>query len=312
MKSVLLCGCGNIGFRHLQALSKLDVPTDICVIEPSADAEPRILELFAGASGTGHRFELLTALPANKRRFDLAIIATSANARRAAFDAITTRHQVGVMVLEKVLFQTIGDLDAVAAALAAQNISAYVNCGRRYFPGYQSARQRWVGVGPLDIAIDGAGFGLASNGIHLLDLAEYLNRSPVVALDASGLEPGFVEAKRVGCIELHGTLQAELQNGARLKITCRNQPTMAFKVSISGQGVAAKVDELARTIEERGVVAPFEAKHVSESTDIYADAVNTGATGLTPYADSARQHRHFLAAINMHLGLPHDAVCPIS
>lgn len=312
MKSVLLCGCGNIGFRHLQAMAAMPTAASITIVEPNVAAHPRIAEFTAGATGKGHGFTLTTDVPQDDAGYDLVVIATSANTRRAAFEAITARHRVGVMILEKVLFQTLADLDAVGAALSAKGIAAYVNCGRRYFPGYREAKARWKAGRPLDVTVTGAAYGLASNGIHLIDVAEYLNDAALVSLDAAGLRPGSVEAKRDGCVEVFGRITGTLSNGARLTIDCADEPAIAIGVAVEGQGVSARIDELARQITEGGATGSFAAKHVSETWEIYDEALTLGSTGLTPYADSARQHRHFLTALNRHLGLPEDAVCPIS
>lgn len=312
MKNVLLCGCGNIGFRHLQAMAAMPTRAAITVVEPNAAAHPRIADFMGGATAAGHRFTLTADVPQDDTAYDLAVIATSANTRRAAFQAITDRHQVRVMVLEKVLFQTLADLDAVGAALTEKGIAAYVNCGRRYFPGYREAKARWQAGRPLDVTVAGAAFGLASNGIHLIDLAEYLNDAALVSLDAAGLRPGSVEAKRDGCVEVFGRITGTLSNGARLTIDCADDPAISIAVTVAGQGLSARIDELARQITEGGATGPFAAKHVSETWEIHDEALTRGTTGLTPYADSARQHRHFLTALNRHLGRAEDAVCPIS
>jgi predicted dehydrogenase len=307
MKTVLLCGCGNIGFRHLQAMVQMPEAVAITIVEPNMAAHARIAA-FTDGDTQGHRFTLLTDGPITHTNFDLVVIATSADTRRAAFDAII-RHDVGVMILEKVLFQTIADLDDVQDVLTTRGIAAFVNCARRYFPGYWDVRAALTG--PVDVTVTGAGYGLASNGIHLLDLAEYLNGAGLATLTAD-LVPGSVEAKRAGCVEVFGRMTGTLANGARVDIMCDDAPDMAVRVGIVGQGYAATIDELARTITVDGVSAPFASRFVSETWEIYHQALTTGTTDLTPYADSVRQHRLFLTAISQHLGLGPSAACPIS
>ena len=59
---------------------------------------------------------------------------------------------------------------------------------------------------------------------------------------------------------------------------------------------------------------PFISHNVSETTGIYEDVLLTRSCVLTPYADSARQHRHYLRALQSHLVLQSgaDIVVPIS
>ena len=119
VKHVLLCGCGNIGFRHLQALATIDTPAQITIVEPFTRGHGRIADFIASeASGGPERYSLLDALPEARTRFDLVVIATSADTRQAAFEAIVDHHDVGCILFEKILFQSIAALEAVGARLA--------------------------------------------------------------------------------------------------------------------------------------------------------------------------------------------------
>ena len=62
MTSVLLIGCGNIGFRHLQALVQMTEAADITIVEPAIATHPRIAALIANQTEP-HRMRLLTVLP---------------------------------------------------------------------------------------------------------------------------------------------------------------------------------------------------------------------------------------------------------
>lgn len=313
MTSVLLIGCGNIGFRHLQALVQMTEAADITIVEPAIATHPRIAALIANQTGP-HRMRLLTVLPDTATLFDLAVIATSANNRRAIIEGLLERHTVSVIILEKVLFQALADLDAVGTLLADKNVTAYVNCGRRYFPGYIALRDQFLHnrSGPLDLLVTGQAFGLASNAVHFIDLAEYLNTAALTALDGTGLLAGSVSAKRADCVEIFGTLTAQMDNGARLTVDCRADGPLGVTVRLSGEDVDIFINEPARQITQGGAPTPFASKNVSECTEIYADALRDGQCNLTPYADSVRQHRFFLSAVLDHLHLPQTSKCPVS
>jgi predicted dehydrogenase len=312
MRSVLLCGCGNIGFRHLQALSSMDFDVDLVVVEPDTGQHDRIREQFAASGRAGAR-ALLTDIPDGRHRFDLAVIATTASVRRSVIDAVLAAHEVPVMILEKVLFQTITDLEEVGALLEAEQVVAFVNCGRRAFEGYRSLRNSLSGR--VDIVVRGSALGLASNAVHFLDLAEFLNGAQITDVDPRGLETGYREGRRPGHVEVFGTLSARLDNGARLEVTSLDTDPMSIAVHLSTSSSDIVVDELARTIRIDGSgPEPFRAQHVSEGSAVYADAILQGECALTPYADSARQHRHFIRALREHIGLSNarDEPCPVS
>lgn len=315
MKNVLLCGCGNIGFRHLQAMTAMRDPAQITIVEPFEAAHGRIAEhIKAAEASTGHRFTLRGEMPSAPMHFDLAVIATSAPTRAAAYDSIVARHSVDVMILEKLLFQTLGELEAVGASIAEKGIKAFVNCGRRGFPGYQDLKASLAGLRPLNLHISGTQFGMASNTVHFLDLAEYLNDSAMVEVDVSGLQPGSVPSKRGGFVEVYGSITGRLANGATLRIDCADEPAIAVQVAVDGGGTAVRIDEVARVQVLDGATSAFAARNVSEMPEFYQNALSKGDPGLTPYVDSARQHRLFLTAMRDHLGLSNaaDEPCPIS
>lgn len=310
MKRVLLVGCGNIGFRHLQAICGVPTPLDISVVEPNIDVHGRILDQFDAASATAHRFELSTDLPDRTDPLALVVVATTAAQRRVVVEDVVARYDIAAMILEKVIFQRDADIDAVATLLGRHDVRAYVNCGRRTFDGYRQLRDRLHR--PIDVTVRGRRLGLASNAVHFLDLAEFLNGASLVSLDARDLAPGSVPGKRPGVVEIFGTVRAELDNGATLTVESLDLEPVRIEVELSDGGHVISIDELARTQVEGSVVVPFASQNVSETVEVYAEAVDEGRCSLTPYADSARQHKLFLAALRRHLDLPADASCPVS
>lgn len=315
MRSVLLAGCGNIGFRHLQALTSMNGGAEIDVVEPNIELHDRIGQHVASIDDPGFVVDLHTGLdPIARTQVDLAVVATTARHRRAVVEELLDRFDVGAIILEKVLFQTTTDLDAVAARLEDTKTPAWVNCARRTFDGYAELRRELTGDRPVDIVVDGRRLGLASNAVHFLDLAEYLNDARISEVTTDRLEPGSTASRRDGCVEIFGTLAGRLSNGADLTITSLDIEPVAVEVVLRAGDRTVRIDELARTIIEDGEQRQFAARNVSETPDVYEQVLTDGTCVLTPYADSARQHRALLSALRAHLGLADcdDVACPIS
>lgn len=318
--TVVLVGCGGIGRRHLEAIAAGGPDlrgARIHVVEPDPAAREA-----AVAAAPGLAVAASADASGAPGRADLAIVATTAQARRAALEALLARCEVPVLLLEKVLFPTRADLDAVGARLAAAGVAAFVNCGRRGFPGYDALRaevEEAADASVEAVEVDGAGWGLCSNAVHFLDLAEHLTGETVTALSGAGLDPEAVPAKRPGCVELTGTLTGRLSGGGALSIRCAAGAPRAPTVALRRGGTAWRVDEGARTVARRDAdgrdagPAPFAARHVSEMPHLYAELL-AGRSRLTPYAQSARQHALALDAFRARLGLSiaEDAPCPIS
>lgn len=315
VKQVLLCGCGNIGFRHLQAMSTMETPAHIIIVEPFQEAHERISDFISSQEESGkHSYSLASEIPSSPRTLDLVVIATNADTRQAAFEDIIARHSVSVVIFEKILFQSVQALDAVQATLEAHGIRGFVNCGRRGFDSYHALFDELDENLPTHVTVTGSAFGLASNAVHFLDLIEFLNRSSVGRVDLSGLHPNAVESKRAGFYEIFGTLEGMLKNGAALSVTCEDDDTMNIVISIQNGDKNYQINELKGTIVRDDQVGPFEIKYVSGMPQIYDQALEYGDPGLTPYIDSANQHRLYLRAMCKYLGLPtaDETLCPIS
>jgi len=313
--AVALIGCGNIGFRHLQAITSGAEPASVTVVEPNVAAHERINEHIAQTAASSSKgVTLVTEIPTSPQAFDLVVVATTTDTRRAVVDTLLDRHRVNVLILEKVLFPRVADLDEIGERIDDLGVTAFVNCGRRTFPGYVELRHQLAGRAVHRIAVRGNRFGLASNTVHFLDVAEFLTGAAITSVSADGLQPGHVPSKRAGSIEVFGTLAAELSDGSRLTIECLDQDPVAVDVDIEADGLSVTIDEVGRTVTADGEVRPFGLQTVSETTWIYDDALRTGSCSLTPYVDSARQHRAYLNALRPHLGLSNDAddPCPIS
>ena len=86
-------------------------------------------------------------------------------------------------------------------------------------------------------------------------------------------------------------------------------------VTLTTDSQTTTIDELQRTTTTNDTdPVPFVAQNVSETPEIYEDAALGRSPSLTPYADSARQHRYYLDALCDHLGLAGTSSepCPIS
>jgi len=289
-------------------------PAHVTVVEPNAAAHERIREQFEVASASPKSFDLRSAMPDTPQAFDLVVVATTTDTRRAAVEALLDRHDVNALILEKVLFPRVVDLGDVGQRLANRGVTGFVNCGRRTFPGYVALRDELADQQINRISVRGKSFGLASNAIHFLDLAEFLTGAGITSVSAAGLEPGSVPSKRAGSVEVFGTLSAELSDGSHIDIECRDEDPVFVEVTLETDRRTVVIDETAATVTEGGMTRDFAWQTVSATTWIYDDALRTGTCSLTPYADSARQHRAYLTALRPHLGLSNDAddPCPIS
>ncbi|MDD5302476.1 MAG: Gfo/Idh/MocA family oxidoreductase [Elusimicrobia bacterium] len=299
---IVVVGAGQLGSRHLQALALMPGPVRLFVLEPSAEAraraESRYAEVRTPSSPLPRFLDHASELPAV---IDAAVIATNADARLAALKTLLNGRRVRHVILEKVLFPTVAELDEAGDLLDRATAQAWVNCPRRLWPVYREMKALLGGKGPLTLDVAGPQWGLGSNAVHFLDLFQYLTGT-TPDLDASGLDAEPVASKRPGFLELTGTLRGSSPAGA-LSLTSTAAGLGPVRVRIDAPGISREIDEAGCGVPQSRLT------HLPVQ-----DLLATGACGLTPYKDSAELHRRLLPAYLAHFRRrsPETVACPIT
>lgn len=299
---IVVVGAGQLGSRHLQALALMPGPARLFVVEPSAEAraraESRYAEVRSPASARPSFLDQTSELPSG---IDAAVIATNADARLAALKTLLSGRRVRHVILEKVLFPSVADLDEAGDLLDRAAAKAWVNCPRRLWPVYREMKDLLAGKRPFRLEVAGPQWGLGSNAVHFLDLFQFLTGT-TPDLDASGLDAEPVASKRPGFLELTGTLRGSSPAGV-LSLTSTAAGAGPVSVRIEAPGVSRAIDEAACGVPQSRLT------HVPVQ-----ELLATGACGLTPYAESAELHRRLLPAFLAHFRRrsPRIEACPIT
>lgn len=325
LKNVLLIAVGNIGFRHFQALLNCRSTFALHVVDLDAAAIERA-KTYAADNANGRTIRYYASLTeiAAPTTFHTAIIATSSLPRRAVFEELISLHTVKNIIFEKVLFPHIEDYPTVESLLNGAGISAYVNCGRRTMDTYIALREELRDKHPLFFSLRGGDWGLACNGIHIIDLFAFLAGMKDYSVSCSGalLEDKLFESKRPGYIEFYGKLVGRLGKDTCFSIECTHGQTEA-EIEIYTETTYYRIYEAGGTIMSQALdgSAPVNISHVSlppvsQITNQVVDRLFNGEpAGLTCYQESAQLHvailREFIKKRNMLLGKEED-LCPIT
>ena len=131
-KRILLVGAGQIGSRHLQGLARSKMSLAIEIMEPLASAREIAMQRFREIPVNGGIKELIAIENLDSSSFDgyvdLAIIATNAATRYDVIQNVLNRIEIPFLILEKVLFQRISDIDNIEKLLSEKACKAWVNC----------------------------------------------------------------------------------------------------------------------------------------------------------------------------------------
>lgn len=324
---VLLIGAGGIGSRHLQALARSRLNLSIEILEPIVSARDEAVRRFRQIphdAGT-KEVRLIDGLGSSAflGNADVAIVATGAAVRCSVIQNLLDRIKVRFLILEKVLFQRLPDIDAVGTLLEEKRCRAWVNHARRLFSYSQSLRKLFAGD-VLAMSAQGGNWGLGCNGIHLFDLLAYLSgASSPDGWNIGSLDRAVYESRRSGYKEFGGRVGFRLQGGHEVTMKDDKASEAPLVIDIIGRHARATIMERAALMlvshrenewkmEQIKIHIPFQSELTHK---VVEEILTQGACGLTEYGESARLHKAYLSAFLEHMqkvtGVNHD-VCPIT
>jgi len=324
MKQIALIGAGQIGSRHLQALSLLDFPADIYVVDPSSTslltAKERFSEVVSPEfRGKVHYAGSMEDMPG---AMDAAIVATAADGRLELVRRLLDHINVQFIILEKIVFNEISHFDDARVLLDKAGTIAFVNCARRMQDIYlDSIKDAFCRASVTDFAVEGPRWDIGCNGVHFLDLFSFLSGDIAAELNPAFLEPGTRSSKRKEYSEFHGSLTGLSGKGALLRLSSLDK-TLApsLRVKILSDEARAMIDETngIAILERRanGWVKneiPFILQHQSQLSHIaIQQLIREGKCQLPSLDECVTNHVELIKALNRHLGLPGNHRCPIT
>lgn len=323
MKKVYLIGAGKFGSRHLQGLKLLKLPLALTVIDPSSKALEMARERYKATSSSqvGHKIRYERQLPKLGRDdLDLAIIATTADARAEIIKKLLGSGGVKYFILEKLLFQKPRDYQTVRELLSQAKAKAWVNCSMRVMPFYQKIKRKLAGQKVYFRSIFGK-YGLVTNAIHYLDYVTYLTGDDKFSLDTRGLDPYLVTSHRPRFPELSGTLRANFKNGSQVMVTSYDYyddgpPHVEIRINTSkhrykiydleGKGfVSSKEDHWQWKKVDTAI--PLQSQMTAQ---VVQEILKKGNSNLPNYDEAAFTHLQLLEPLklflNKHLGKTFD------
>lgn len=303
MKNVLLVGAGNLGRRHLQSLKNSRYPIRIFVVEPFDEA--RSLAKSAMEQAPGSQPEKVVSFHGSlddiDQKIDIVIDATPATGR---LEILRRTLSLGAkdLVLEKVAFNSVGDIDQAAALIEQTSAHAWVNCPRRLNPFYIQLRTILQNEAIIRFEVNGENFGMACNAIHFIDLFSYLAQRHTYTISLDKVQ-NIVPSKRSNYIEFFGAAAGAFDSGPEFKIHCHESPSgVGFDIRVITSLNEYRINEISGQVKitdqnGRCETQDFRQPYQSELTGPLVDAIiETRRCGLTTFSESMALHRPFINA----------------
>jgi len=308
MNKIAVIGAGQLGSRHLQGLSLIDVPCTFYLIDPfqpSLDqARQRLLEMPVNKNVCEVlSFTDITELP---KQIDLAILATTADVRFVTLEALLAQSKVKSVVLEKVLFQREDEYERAGRLLDMHGAKAWVNCPRRVYDIYHQAREFFRDDLVLSMQVHGGEWGLGCNGIHFSDLFSYLTGNVIEHYDSNLLDDATFSSKRPEFVEFSGTLIGRTGK-SQLELTANRSSIARHLIMLRAENRTCLIDEragraLCMDEKDGGRGEPLSLPYQSQLTcDLAKTILKQGNCELPDYQTSAAIHLPFIQVLQNHI-----------
>lgn len=324
MKTIVVIGAGQLGSRHLQALSKLNFSAKIEVVDPFVAslevARTRFNEMPSNPNISGVSF--FSSLSECSRNVDLAIIATNADIRADVIRTLVKHCDVKNLVLEKVLFQKPEEYKEIQALIAQEEIHAWVNHPRRMFPYYTKLTKLLAGSKQVSYQVQGGDWGLGCNGLHFIDHLAFLTGCDDLEFNTDRLNPSVIQSKRKGFMEVSGVLSGKIgqhpfelfchQDASPVIMTICSDHLNAIIDEGNGWVRISSKDNGWKWVEEKEKIIYFQSELTNK---IAEDIFETGQCSLPTFADATKLHIPFINALLEHInryGVEKHTACPIT
>ncbi len=299
---ILIVGAGQLGSRYLQGMAKVALPLDIFISDVSSDslarAEVRWHEVANSDSQHSLRFGFgLSHVP---QEIDVAIVATGADVRSQVVSAISLHCTVRYWILEKVLAQSLQEMDQIQGVIG-NNSKAWVNTLRRTFNWHKEIKAKLGQSGPFAISVVGGNWSLASSAIHFLDMLAWISNEQLLSINTQHLDDHWHESKRSGFWEIYGTLAARFSSDSVATLTCQklNQPYIIWLRA--GQDDWKINESLGIAENAAGLVVRGKFSYQSEITaQLIESILETGQCELPSLKVSAELHRPLIHGLLEH------------
>ena len=299
-----------MGSRHLQALALLNDAVKIYVVDPNYNSLQTAKQRYEQIEGyTRHEIHFLENYhEINETHIALAIVATNSEIRSLIISNLTQKFSIDFLLLEKFLFPRREDYVQIGKLLTSFQIKTFVNCPRRMFSDYRAIKEAVALEETVRIEVIGNNWGLGCNGIHFIDLFQWLVGESIIKWH-NELNPGFISSKRDGYVEFCGSLYGSSENNHKLSITCYRYgvPNISVRISspsqrfIVSEGVKKIYAEEISNQKQDSNEFDYKPNFQSQLTNKVADQLfTTGDCQLTPFAASVDAHLPFFETLLQH------------
>lgn len=299
---VVIIGVGKLGARYLQGLLKISLNLDITCVDPSKKSLDYAQSLIEDEGlHLLEKIRFLTSYPTYLNYIDLVIVATSSNVRLKTIEKVVECSRVRYWILEKVLVQSLIDLNKLRKLLD-NSASAWVNTSRRSMSWYKNIKKTFNFQKPLKFVFQGNGWGIACNSIHFIDLVSWWTGETIVNIDTRCLDTVWYESKRLGYYDVIGKLAAKFSGNSSLELIDKDDvknPPILFINSYDKKGEVHEQNGYAKNFDGTKILGNIEFQNTFTHS-LVENILKFGNCDLPTFLESFHQHKIFIPAMLDH------------
>lgn len=309
MRNVCVIGCGNLGKRHVEGLSKSLNIRQIYLIDPVVQNLINAERLNKNKNILITKLHNIDGLPP---KLDLVIVATNANVRKAVLESLLERVVVNKIILEKIVFNNRDHFNEIEQLFNDNNVTCEVNFTRRKWLFYQWLKKILNKPAYIHVDVTGSCWGLASSGLHFIDLLSYLSGQASTSPLKFTSNLSKTNSKRESHFELLGSINFKGLN-SELNLISHSGSVEAHIITINTDKYRIKINEPAGRADFHAneVILDsinFNVPYQSDLSGVLADEFFVSNTsGLTSFVEAMEAHYLFFDAIDSVSGLKNNA-----
>lgn len=306
--NIIIIGCGNIGFRHLESILNLNAKKNIYIVDQSdvsIDKCKNLLYKHNDHNLSSFFFKSIDDINFNLE-IDIAIIASNSNARASLIKSLFSKVIPTHLILEKLLFTKISDfnffLDFFEKFKTKVWVNQWLNSEFQFLTDQINSNEKF------EVTIYGSQWGLACNSVHFLEWFHELSSREELKISNHSFSK-VIEAKRAGFYEICGSIQVVSNNGNKLNLICDDRTdfeslgplikvkSKSFNLSckMSPSDLTGKMSLYKDTL--RSFIQPL--KYQSQRTEIVIDdLIKENDCNLPSYTVSCKHHLLFYPYFN--------------
>ena len=289
--NILIYGCGNIGYRHLQAILKLKFFINIYLFDINTKKynlykKELTKEKFNINSKSIHYLKNI-----KENHFDLFICSSTAKNRYDQIKNVISNNLVENIIIEKIPFQNPYDYKKANQLFKNKKIKVWINCPNRTYKSYNNLKNLLKNE-KINMKVSGSSWNILSNSIHYLDIFNYLNKSKIIQIKNNLEKP--TKSKRNGFKEAYGNIDISFSNKNYLQLESFKKKNIPIKIEFFSKSIYFCVFEQFEIIyytdvknKKKYSLKKFEIEYQSNLTNkIYYNIIVNQSCDLVKFSSS--------------------------